>query len=167
VCKLKMASNSHQAAGPLPPGMQIRTMPSAMPGYHPPAAAVVQNTVNGGMGAPRERTFTRQKSSYQPRSQPPQMAGQSDIASGSNNANSVDGQGGRQKILSALGHLKDTRDLLRRYNFYHDVERTGPSRGRKSILKLSCVACRETKVSTCFQLFQARLISDRDVLPCR
>ncbi len=52
----------------------------------------------------------------------------------------------REQILRALSHLDDTRAVLRRYNFFHETEKTGPSRGRKSMLKLSCVACRDTKV---------------------
>lgn len=68
-------------------------------------------------------------------------------ASSSGAADRMSHMAGRSQILTALHHLDETRELLRRYNFFHEDEKTGPSRGRKSVLKLSCVGCRDTKVS--------------------
>ncbi|KDN45079.1 hypothetical protein K437DRAFT_294648 [Tilletiaria anomala UBC 951] len=53
---------------------------------------------------------------------------------------------GRERLVRALANLTEVRDLLRRFNYFRNEERTKPSRGRKSVLKLSCIVCRELKV---------------------
>ena len=65
------------------------------------------------------------------------------LAAGSS---SYDQQPGRLRILNSIKALEEVKVVLRKYNYYHEEEKSGPSRGRKSVLKLSCVGCRDTKV---------------------